>query len=407
MTPHPSAAIAFGLLVTLLSACGSSGHGPAAVTTTRHQPPQTFADVVARVRSGIVRIEASGCNGADIGTGFIVGDHLVATVEHVIDAASTITLKQSGKVVAHGTVIGSDPVRDLALVRTDRPLGGYHFRLASRAPQLGEDVSALGFPLGLPLTVTRGSVSGSDRTIPINGIQRRNLVQTDAAVNPGNSGGPLITDNGTVVGLVDLGTTQANGLAFAVSAFVAKPLFAAWQAAPQPVSAAACGPTTSPSAQASGSTGGSSTTSNSVSTYPGTDFTIEYPSGFIVTAAEVNKGTYIDTTIQNGDYLIRVDENPSGASGNIDADAAPVIEGLRRESGYRELSLGHVGFQQYDALRWEFEVPEGGVLLRKVDMFFVGDTGSEWAILVQAPAAQWSQVSTAFDAITNSFSETR
>jgi len=97
---------------------------------------------------------------------------------------------------------------------------------------LGDDVAAIGFPLALPLTVTRGSVSGMDRTIPIDGLRRRTLIQTDAAVNPGNSGGPLITDNGAVVGLVDLGTTQANGLAFAVSSQVARPLVQAWQAAP-------------------------------------------------------------------------------------------------------------------------------------------------------------------------------
>jgi hypothetical protein len=118
---------------------------------------------------------------------------------------------------------------------------GYHFTISPREPRLAEDVAALGFPLGLPLTVTRGVVSGSDRTIPINGIDRKKLVQTDAAVNPGNSGGPLIaTDTGEVVGLVDLGTSQANGLAFAVSGQVASPLLQAWKVSPQPVSAPSC-----------------------------------------------------------------------------------------------------------------------------------------------------------------------
>ena len=74
------------------------------------------------------------------------------------------------------------------------------------------------------MTVTRGTVSGLGGTIPINRINRRGLVQTDAAVNPGNSGGPLLTDSGQGVGLVDLGTTQANELAFAVNAQVARPV---------------------------------------------------------------------------------------------------------------------------------------------------------------------------------------
>ena len=93
----------------------------------------------------------------------------------------------------------------------------------------------MGFPLGLPLSVSRGSVSGSGRNIPIDGETRRNLVQTDAAVNPGNSGGPLFSSTGEVVGLVDLGTSQAQGLAFAVSSRVAAPLLDAWRSSPQPV----------------------------------------------------------------------------------------------------------------------------------------------------------------------------
>jgi hypothetical protein len=366
----------------------------------------TFAQLVAHVRSGIVRMEVNTCDGSDIGTGFVVGNRLVATVEHVVDGAQTITLKQNGKVVAQGTIVGSDSARDLALVRTDEPLVGHHFVLASRAPQLGEDVAAIGFPLALPLTVTRGSVSGMDRTIPIDGLRRRSLIQTDAAVNPGNSGGPLITDNGAVVGLVDLGTTQANGLAFAVSSQVARPLVQAWQAAPQPVSAAVCPSQAPPSAQAvAPPSSGTSTTSSGVVSYPGSDFTILYPSSFAITAAEENKGTYYDTTIQDGNYLIRIDENPNGSGGTVDDAAAPVLKQLRGESGYQEISLTHVSFNGYGALRWEFEVPEHGVLLHKIDTFFIGNRGGDWAILTQAPASQWDQVASAFDSMASSFSE--
>ena len=352
-------------------------------------------------------MEVATCDGTDIGTGFLVGNRLVATVEHVVDGGQTITLKQNGKVVAHATVIGSDSARDLALVRTDKPIRGHHFVVATRSPQLGDDVAAIGFPLALPLTVTRGTVSGMDRTIPIDGLKRRNLIQTDAAVNPGNSGGPLITDSGAVVGLVDLGTSQANGLAFAVSSQVAKPLLQAWQAAPQPVSAATCPSPASPSAQAAAPpSSGTSTTSSGVTSYPGRDFTILYPSTFAVTAAEVNKGTYYDTTIQDGDYLLRIDENPNGSGGNVDAAAAPVLRQLRSEPGYREISLSHVNFDGYNALRWEFEVPEHGVLLHKIDTLFTGNRGGDWGILEQAPASDWDQVSGAFDAMATSFSET-
>src|SRR6266536_551215 len=85
---------------------------------------------------------------------------------------------------------------------------GARLRFSSHAPSLGEDVIAVGYPLGLPLTVTKGAVSGLKRTIPIQGVRRLRLIQTDAAVNPGNSGGPLIsTATGEMIGLIDLGST--------------------------------------------------------------------------------------------------------------------------------------------------------------------------------------------------------
>jgi S1-C subfamily serine protease len=194
----------------------------------------------------VIRIQTTTCNGVDTGTGILIGPRLIATVEHVVDGGASIELVRNGRVLGYGTVIGSDPARDVALVRSDSPITGYRFKFASQAPLLGQDVAAIGFPLGLPLTVTRGSVSGLDRTIPIDGINRARLVQTDAPVNPGNSGGPLMTDSGQVVGLVDLGTNQANGLAFAVSADVAGPLIQSWGASPQPLPNQTCGAVAAP-----------------------------------------------------------------------------------------------------------------------------------------------------------------
>jgi hypothetical protein len=197
--------------------------------------------LVAKVRSGVVRVEVETCDYEALGTGFLLGPRLVATVEHVVDGAVSIRLVRSGRRLGTATVIGSDAARDLALLRTSRPIRGYQFGLAGRAPALGEDVAALGFPRGLPLSVTRGLVSGSDRTIPIEGIKRRRLIQTDTALNHGNSGGPLISlDSGQVIGLVDLGL-EGNGLAFAVSSQVAKPLLQAWSVSPQPISSQTCG----------------------------------------------------------------------------------------------------------------------------------------------------------------------
>ena len=247
------AAALSALLPTTLVAAGCGGSrtavttietvtAPAAASATPKVTTTTsFPQLVSHVESGVVRIEAQSCGGLAIGTGFLVGGNLVATVEHVIDGASMITIKRHGVVLGSARVIGADQPRDLALLKTSSPIIGHVFRLAPRSPQLGEAVAAFGFPLGLPLTVTRGSVSGLDRAIPIDGVTRHRLVQTDAAVNHGNSGGPLLAaDTGDVVGLVDLGTTLANGLAFAVSSQVAEPLFRAWTVAPQPSASSAC-----------------------------------------------------------------------------------------------------------------------------------------------------------------------
>ncbi len=232
--------VVVGCIGALSSGCG--GGDGATETATTVQPTPGFEELVARVRSGVVRIEVETCDGRGVGSGFLVGPRLVATVEHVVDGASRIDLKRDGKNVASGTVIGADKERDIALVRTDRPVSGYTFQLEGRAPRLGEEVGALGFPLGLPLTVTKGSVSGLDRTIAIEGTQRRKLVQTDTALNPGNSGGPLIAlGSGNVVGLVDAGNTEANGIAWAVNSKVAAAFIEAWKTSPQPVSGPTCG----------------------------------------------------------------------------------------------------------------------------------------------------------------------
>jgi serine protease Do len=239
-------AVAAGVGISLAMGGNRSSRSQA---PTSRSPAHAVKHVVAQVRTGIVRIEVTTCDGEEAGTGFLIGSRLIATVQHVVAGAKSITLSQDGKTMAHGTVVGADSARDLALVRTDTPMLGYEFKLAERAPRIGEHVAAIGFPLALPLTVTRGFIGRINRTISIGGLARQNLIQTDAAVNRGNSGGPLVTDNGVVVGLVDLGTTEANGLAFAVSGQVAKPLLQAWQAAPHAVAATACRPKTPPAAQ--------------------------------------------------------------------------------------------------------------------------------------------------------------
>jgi S1-C subfamily serine protease len=381
-------------VILLLSGCGGSTTSTVTVTTSAaraHQKPLVFATLVARVRSGIVRIETTTCDGSgEIGTGILVSPRLVATVEHVIDGAVSIDLKQNGKVVGYGTVIGSDPARDVALVRSDRPIAGYRFSFANGPPVLGEDVAAIGFPLGLPLTVTRGTVSGSDRTIPINGVKRTQLIQTDAPVNPGNSGGPLMTNSGRIVGLVDLGTDQANGLAFAVSSGVAAPLIQGWTFAPQSTPANCSTPT----AQATPTTQ-TQTTGSSPQNYVGGDFAIEYPAGWVVSHIPEGGGNR-DTTFAppgggGSGPLMRVDENPNAGGLTPQAAAAPVIAALERDPSYVNLGITQDTFNGLPSLRWEFQNTVGGVVMHKVDEFFTDSSGHGWGVLIQAPQSLWPQ----------------
>jgi S1-C subfamily serine protease len=245
--------------VAILAACGGSvaesspsgtnvGGGP--VTNGERTQPSTeetaesppFEDVVRTVRSGVIRIRAKTCAGVQEGTGILVGPRLVATAEHVIDGAVTVDLRQAGESVGQGTVIGYDVERDIALIRSDNSIGGHQFEFAARASRPGEAVAAIGFPLGLGSTVTQGLVSGLNRKIEIDGIVRRRLIQTDAAVNPGSSGGPLLAvGTGEVLGIVSAGSPEANAIAFAVPARTASALIAAWQNSPQPVAASSCG----------------------------------------------------------------------------------------------------------------------------------------------------------------------
>jgi S1-C subfamily serine protease len=361
----------------------------------------TLPALVAKTRSSVVRIQAYGCGSGELGTGFLIGPRLVATVDHVVAGASSITLKQGGRPVGTGIVVGEDPTRDVALIQTSEPLNGTVLSLATGPPQLGEPVAALGFPLGLPLTATQGSVSGIGRTVPIDGVRRRDMVQTDAAVNPGNSGGPLIdVATGDVVGLVDLGTDQANGIGFAVSAQVAEPLLQAWQTSPQAVSTTGCSdsPTSNPTETSAPPT--QTSTTPAAPTYNGKAFSIAYPSDWQVQDAEQLESYGTDTTIvspSDPNTLIRVDVSPHTAATSPQNAAQPVIDALQGQPGYQQLDMSSTTLDGFPALHWEFLVRQGGVLLHKEDVFFIDtDNDDGVGILTSAPASQYGQLASSF-----------
>ncbi|QEC47539.1 PDZ domain-containing protein [Baekduia soli] len=169
------------------------------------------------------------------GTGFVVdvAGHIV-TAEHVVDGASSITVRFADGTTRKATVLGTDNATDVAVLKVDAAgLTLHPLKLATSSVAIGESVAAIGDPFGYARSISTGIVSGVDRTIQApNGFTVAHAVQTDAALNPGNSGGPLLDADGEVVGIVDQiatgsGADQSSGVGFAVPVAIVRSELAA------------------------------------------------------------------------------------------------------------------------------------------------------------------------------------
>jgi S1-C subfamily serine protease len=183
---------------------------------------RTVAAVAERVGPAVVRVEtrASG-RGAGMGSGVIIaGDGLVLTNSHVVAGARSVRLSPNdGGGILEATVLGDDPHTDLALLRADLPRGTAVAVLGdSKRLRRGHLAIAIGNPLGFESTVTAGVVSALGRSLRArSGRLMDDIIQTDAALNPGSSGGPLVASSGEVVGINTAMIGGAQGLCFAVS----------------------------------------------------------------------------------------------------------------------------------------------------------------------------------------------
>ncbi|MGY1828128.1 S1C family serine protease [Blastococcus sp. SYSU DS0541] len=157
-------------------------------------------EVAARVQPSVVTILTATGNGSGV---VYDEDGLIVTNEHVVRGATTVEVAFADGQRAPGTVVATDVVTDLALVRSDRgDLPAARFQ--SELPRIGELVIAIGSPLGFESTVTAGVVSGLQREIPGSAGRTQalvDLIQTDAAISPGNSGGALVDGDGEVIGI--------------------------------------------------------------------------------------------------------------------------------------------------------------------------------------------------------------
>ncbi|GAB1509605.1 hypothetical protein JCM33774_16460 [Actinophytocola sp. KF-1] len=196
-----------GLLVVGVSAgagavAGRYADSPAGVATPsapRPGPPGDLVVVADQVRQGVVSVRA----GRASGTGFLIDDQgHVLTNHHILEAGSPdvrVTGPDGRGLPAE--VVGTDAEHDLAVLRVEPGAALRTLAIGSSSRvRVGEQVLAVGSPLGLSGTVTSGIVSAVDRPVRIGG-GRQTALQTDASINPGNSGGPLVNARGEVIGV--------------------------------------------------------------------------------------------------------------------------------------------------------------------------------------------------------------
>jgi putative serine protease PepD len=192
---------------------------PAATPTATAQPvartASSIAAVYERVKDGVVEVSTSGATGGATGSGFVIDEegHIV-TNQHVVAGAQSVSVQFTDGSEETAEIVGTDPSTDIAVLDVDRPsslLTPLSFA-GEGSLQVGNQVIAIGSPFSLEGTLTTGVISALGREIRSpNGFQIENAVQTDAALNHGNSGGPVLDTQGRVVGVAAQIASESGG----------------------------------------------------------------------------------------------------------------------------------------------------------------------------------------------------
>jgi putative serine protease PepD len=186
----------------------------------------SLATVVTAVQPSIVTVMVDGANSSSLGSGVVISsDGLILTNNHVIDSDGTVSVRLSSGKTVPAKVVATDTTNDLALVQATGLTGLTPVTFGTdNSVVVGDTVLAFGAPLGLENTVTSGIVSALDRSVDTGAEKLTGLIQTDAAINEGNSGGALVDTSGQVIGInVAIATASQTdsgsiGVGFAIPA---------------------------------------------------------------------------------------------------------------------------------------------------------------------------------------------
>jgi putative serine protease PepD len=183
----------------------------AASTATEEAPDGSVQEVADKLLPSVVQINVAGAGGAGNGTGIIMSaDGQILTNNHVVETAAeggSITVLLPDGTTAEATIMGRDPLTDIAVIQAEDVTGLTPADFGSSEElSIGQEVVAIGSPFGLENTVTSGIVSALNRPVTSGDAGGGSTtvfpaVQTDAAINPGNSGGPLVDMSGNVIGI--------------------------------------------------------------------------------------------------------------------------------------------------------------------------------------------------------------